>query len=162
MRLNDKIIARRALSNILPRLVRPLVFTNGVFDLIHPGHVIYLEQARLLGNSLVVGVNSNSSARLLEKGTDRPINMEADRAILLAALESVSLVCIFEERKPLHLIEEVRPDIYVKGADYDVNTLEEAALVRSWGGRVDALPFVSGYSTTRLLARIRQLDETFE
>ncbi|HEX7382928.1 MAG TPA: adenylyltransferase/cytidyltransferase family protein [Burkholderiaceae bacterium] len=136
-------------------LARPLVFTNGVFDLLHRGHVAYLEQARDLGASLVVGVNSDASARGLGKGPGRPLNGEADRACVLAALESVSLVTLFDEATPLALLALVRPDWYVKGGDYDIESLAETRLVRSWGGQARALPFVDGYSTSALVRRIR-------
>lgn len=136
---------------------RPMVFTNGVFDLLHPGHIRYLEQARSLGASLFVGLNSDSSTRLLEKDPHRPINPEQDRATMLAALECVSFVGLFAERTPVALIKRVRPDIYVKGGDYDIELLEETACVRSWGGRAQALNFLEGYSTTGLLLRIRSL-----
>src|SRR5882757_2944639 len=135
--------------------VRPLVFTNGVFDVLHRGHVAYLAAARDLGASLLVGVNTDASARTLGKGPDRPLNGEADRLLVLAGLESVSALTLFEESTPCSLIERCRPDIYVKGGDYDMETLEETRLVRSWGGRAVAINFVSGYSTTSLLQRIR-------
>ena len=136
-------------------LPRPLVFTNGVFDLLHRGHASYLAHARALGASLVVGLNSDASARGLGKGPDRPVNGEADRAALLAALASVDLVTLFDEPTPLDLMRLVRPDVYVKGGDYDFEALPETALVRGWGGRALALPFVDGYSTTALLRRLR-------
>jgi rfaE bifunctional protein nucleotidyltransferase chain/domain len=131
------------------------VFTNGVFDVLHRGHVDYLAQARLLGAALLVGVNSDASARRLGKGPDRPLNSETDRARVLAALQAVDFVVVFDESTPCELIERVRPDIYVKGGDYDVESLRETALVRSWGGRAVAVPFVDGYSTTQLVERIR-------
>jgi rfaE bifunctional protein nucleotidyltransferase chain/domain len=117
--------------------------------------VTYLEHARALGGSLVIGLNSDASARGLGKGPDRPLNSEADRACVLAALESVSLVTLFDEATPVRLLGLVRPDIYVKGGDYDVEALEETRAVRSWGGRALALPFVDGYSTSALVRRIR-------
>jgi rfaE bifunctional protein nucleotidyltransferase chain/domain len=134
---------------------RPLVFTNGVFDVLHRGHVVYLARARDLGATLLVGVNTDVSARKLGKGPDRPLNSEADRALVLAGLASVSFVTWFDENTPCELISRCRPDVYVKGGDYDVETLEETRLVRSWGGRSVAIDFVSGYSTTSLLQRIR-------
>lgn len=137
------------------RWVRPLIFTNGVFDVVHRGHVLYLERARELGATLLVAVNTDSSARRLGKGPDRPLNNEADRALVLAALQSVSFVTWFDENTPCELIAKCRPDVYVKGGDYDVETLEETRLVRSWGGRSVAIDFVAGYSTTALLKRIR-------
>ena len=136
-------------------LPKPVVFTNGVFDILHRGHVSYLAQARALGASLVVGLNSDHSARQLGKGPDRPLNGEADRACVLAALESVSLVVLFDERTPVELLKRVRPELYVKGGDYDIESLEETRCVRSWGGDARALSFVDGYSTTSLVARIR-------
>lgn len=151
----EKLCSRSALAARVAGLPRPLVFTNGVFDLLHRGHVSYLAQARALGAGLIVGLNSDASARLLGKGPDRPINGEADRAAVLAALESVSLVTLFDESTPLELLAQVRPDLYVKGGDYDIETLAETALVRGWGGRALALPFIDGYSTTSLLRRLR-------
>ena len=153
--LADKLCAREKLEERLARLPRPLVFTNGVFDILHRGHVVYLEQARAAGASLVVGLNSDASARGLGKGPDRPLNSEADRACVLAALASVSLVTLFDEPTPLALLALVRPEIYVKGGDYDVESLAETRLVRSWGGASRALPFVPGHSTSALVARIR-------
>ena len=135
---------------------RPLVFTNGVFDVLHRGHVTYLAQARALGAALLVAVNSDASARTLGKGPDRPLNREMDRAMVIAALQSVDHVVLFDEPTPCELIERIRPDVYVKGGDYDVDRLREAELVRSWGGRAVAIPFVDGYSTTRLVERIRK------
>ena len=151
----DKLCARDGLESRLRELARPLVFTNGVFDILHRGHVSYLAAARALGASLVVGLNSDASARGLGKGPDRPLNCEADRACVLAALESVSLVTLFDEPTPVELMRLVRPDWYVKGGDYDIETLAETRLVRSWGGQALAIAFVDGYSTSALLARIR-------
>lgn len=157
MMLTDKILTPDTLSSALTGIARPLVFTNGVFDIVHRGHVEYLTDARALGGTLIVGLNSDSSARLLGKGDDRPINNENDRAIMLAALAAVTFVCLFEEKTPLALLEHVRPDIYVKGGDYDVDSLPESALVRSWGGVAQAITLRDGYSTTRLVERIRAL-----
>lgn len=136
-------------------LPRPLVFTNGVFDVLHRGHVMYLAQARALGASLLVALNTDASARRLGKGPDRPLNNEMDRACVIAALASSSLVTWFDEDTPLELIAQVRPDILVKGGDYEMAKLPETALVQSWGGRALALPFVAGYSTTALVKKIR-------
>jgi rfaE bifunctional protein nucleotidyltransferase chain/domain len=133
----------------------PVVFTNGVFDVLHRGHVTYLAQARELGASLVVALNSDASARRLGKGPDRPLNNELDRAIMMAALESISLVTWFDEDTPLELICEIRPGILVKGGDYDMRKLAETRLVESYGGKALAIPFVAGYSTTALVSRIR-------
>jgi rfaE bifunctional protein nucleotidyltransferase chain/domain len=134
---------------------RPLVFTNGVFDVLHRGHVSYLAQARALGAALLVALNSDVSARALGKGPGRPLNDEHDRAMVLAALQAVDFVVLFDEPTPCELIARIRPDVYVKGGDYDVERLREAELVRGWGGRAVAIPFVSGYSTTSLVERIR-------
>jgi rfaE bifunctional protein nucleotidyltransferase chain/domain len=132
-----------------------VIFTNGVFDVLHRGHVSYLDQARALGDRLVVGLNTDASAKRLNKGPDRPVNPEADRAMVMAALESVSAVTWFDEDTPLALIEALRPDVIVKGGDYDMDRLPETALVKTWGGQAKALPFVAGYSTTQLVERIR-------
>ncbi|MEK8029257.1 D-glycero-beta-D-manno-heptose 1-phosphate adenylyltransferase [Ideonella sp. DXS29W] len=131
------------------------VFTNGVFDVLHRGHVSYLAAARALGERLIVAVNSDASARRLGKGPDRPLNREMDRAYLLASLESVDAVLLFEEDTPLAVLAQLKPAIYVKGGDYDMAQLAETPLVQSWGGRSLALPFVDGFSTTALVRRIR-------
>jgi len=150
-----KIATRAELAARASALPRPLVCTNGVFDLLHRGHVTYLAQARALGASLVVAVNSDASVRRLAKGADRPINPQADRAAVLAALESVALVTVFDETVPLPVLELVRPDLYVKGGDYVIDTLAETALVARWGGRALAIPFVHERSTTALVRRLR-------
>ncbi|MGY8526351.1 D-glycero-beta-D-manno-heptose 1-phosphate adenylyltransferase [Paracidovorax citrulli] len=146
----------QALAQRLAALPRPMVFTNGVFDILHRGHATYLAQARQLGAALVVGVNSDASVRMLGKGDDRPLNQQADRMALLAALEAVDLVLMFGEQTPVELLKRVRPDIYVKGGDYDIDTLEETRLVRSWGGKAYAIPFLHDRSTTKLLHKVRQ------
>lgn len=144
------------LIDALPRHnARPLVFTNGVFDVLHRGHASYLACARDLGAALLVGLNSDVSARSLGKGPGRPLNKQADRALMLASLLAVDFVMLFDETTPLALLQRVRPDIYVKGGDYDIESLAETKLVRSWGGRALALPFIDGYSTTSLVERIR-------
>lgn len=158
--LEDKLLDARALDDAalarrLATLPRPLVFTNGVFDVLHRGHVAYLQAARQCGASLIVAVNSDASARGLGKGPDRPLNRDIDRALVLAGLASVDAVAFFDEPTPCALLQRVRPEVYVKGGDYDMETLEETRLVRSWGGRSLAIPFVSGYSTTSLVRRIR-------
>lgn len=137
------------------RWPRPLVFTNGVFDILHRGHVLYLAAARELGAALLVAINTDASARQLGKGPGRPINRELDRLLVIAALESVSLVTTFEEPTPCELLTRCQPDVYVKGGDYDMEALEETRLVRSWGGRSVAIPFVDGYSTTALVKQMR-------
>jgi D-glycero-beta-D-manno-heptose 1-phosphate adenylyltransferase len=150
-----KIVPREQAVARIAALPQPVVFTNGVFDVLHRGHVLYLAQARELGASLVVAVNTDASARRLGKGADRPLNGEQDRAVLLAALEAVSLVTWFDEDTPLQLIDELRPAVLVKGGDYDMSRLPESALVQAYGGRAVAIPFVDGYSTTALVQRIR-------
>ena len=150
-----KLCAREALAQTLATLPRPWVFTNGVFDVLHRGHVVYLAQARALGGSLIVALNTDASTRRLGKGDDRPLNNEMDRAIVMASQEAVSLVTWFGEDNPQALIAEIRPDILVKGGDYNMDVLPETALMHSWGGKALALPFVAGYSTTALVKRIR-------
>jgi len=150
-----KVCPLEQLADRLAKLPRPLVFTNGVFDILHRGHASYLAQARALGASLVVGVNSDASVKMLGKGDDRPINSEADRQALLAALESVDMAVLFTEQTPVNLIEKIRPDIYVKGGDYEIDTLAETHLVKSWGGTAVAIPFLYERSTTSLLGKIR-------
>ena len=152
----QKVAPRADAAQALAALPRPVVFTNGVFDVLHRGHASYLAQARALGGSLVVALNTDASARRLGKGPDRPLNNEQDRAALMAALASVSLVTWFDEDTPLALITELRPDILVKGGDYDMDTLAETAVVRAYGGRALAIPFVDGYSTTALVNKIRR------
>ena len=151
----DKITSRQDAKARIAALAQPVVFTNGVFDVLHAGHVNYLAHARELGGSLVVALNTDASAKRLGKGPDRPLNNELDRATLIAALESVSLVTWFDEDTPLEIINELRPNIIVKGGDYDMAKLKEAKLVESYGGKALALPFVEGYSTTALVAKIR-------
>jgi rfaE bifunctional protein nucleotidyltransferase chain/domain len=131
------------------------VFTNGVFDILHRGHVSYLDQAAALGGALIVGVNTDESVRRLHKGPERPLNGIDDRLAVLAALASVSLVVPFGEDTPLELIRAVHPDILVKGGDWIMDGLPESALVRSWGGTVLSIPFVVERSTTSLVERIR-------
>ncbi len=150
-----KVCPSEELATRLAHLPRPLVFTNGVFDILHRGHASYLAQARALGASLVVGVNSDASVKMLGKGDDRPINSEADRQALLASLESVDMTVLFSEQTPVNLIEKIRPDIYVKGGDYEIDTLAETRLVKSWGGKAVAIPFLYERSTTSLLSKIR-------
>ena len=155
-RFESKVLPRAAALEAAKKLPRPLVFTNGVFDILHRGHATYLDQAACLGATLVVAVNSDASARRLGKGPDRPLNTEHDRAALLAALGCVSLVTSFDEDTPESIIAELRPDIIVKGGDYDMETLPETRLVRSWGGTAVAIPFEFQRSTTSLVDRIRQ------
>lgn len=132
-----------------------LVFTNGVFDILHAGHVRYLEQARDLGDLLLVGMNSDDSVRRLGKGADRPIHPLADRALVLGALRSVGGVVAFEEDTPVDLVAALKPEVYVKGGDYRPEDLPEAKIVHSYGGEVQILPFLEGRSTTGILKRLR-------
>jgi len=156
----QKIVTLDALQALRARLPGPVVFTNGVFDILHRGHVTYLAESRALGACLIVGVNSDSSVRMLGKGDDRPINQEIDRMALLAALGCVDWVIAFTESTPVSLIEALRPDVLVKGGDYQMDTLPESALVRSWGGRVLAIPFQHQRSTTALLRKVRSAQGT--
>lgn len=139
----------------LQTLARPLVFTNGVFDILHRGHVTYLAQARALGASLVVALNADASVKRLGKGDDRPINTLQDRLAILAALEDVSALTWFEEDTPLARILECRPDILVKGGDWAVDQIVGSTQVLDWGGSVFSIPFEHERSTTALLQRIR-------
>jgi D-beta-D-heptose 7-phosphate kinase/D-beta-D-heptose 1-phosphate adenosyltransferase len=133
-----------------------LVFTNGCFELLHAGHVAYLDRARALGDTLVVGVNSDASARRLGKGNGRPIVDQADRALLVAALESVDAVCVFEEDTPERLIADVAPDVLVKGSDWRLEDVVGRDMVEAAGGRVELIPVVPEHSTTDLLRRARE------
>jgi rfaE bifunctional protein nucleotidyltransferase chain/domain len=137
------------------RLPRPLVFTNGCFDVLHRGHVTYLAQARALGASLIVGVNSDASVKRQGKGDDRPINREDDRLAVLAALESVSMVVVFDEDTPLNLILACQPDVLVKGGDWAPENIVGAPEVLARGGSVHSIPFEHQRSTTALLKKIR-------
>jgi len=131
------------------------VFTNGVFDLLHAGHIALLEAARAAGDALVVGVNTDASVRRLGKGADRPLVAEGERARVLAALAAVDSVVLFDEDTPLALIERLRPDVLVKGADYAPEAIVGAAEVEAWGGRVVRVPLVAGKSTTDLVRKLR-------
>jgi len=150
-----KICAPERLGERLTALPRPLVFTNGVFDLLHRGHVTYLAQARALGASLVVAVNSDASVRRLGKGADRPLNPLEDRMAVLAALAAVDLVTWFEGDTPLATILACRPEVLVKGGDWAAESIIGGAEVRSWGGTVHSIPLLPARSTTSLLDRIR-------
>ena len=151
-----KICAPPDLPGALARLPRPLVFTNGCFDILHRGHVTYLAQARALGASMLVALNTDESVRRLGKGEDRPINTLADRLAVMASLESVSLVTWFDEDTPILRILECRPDVLVKGGDWPLDKIVGAEEVRGWGGRAVSIPFLFERSTTATLARIRR------
>ncbi len=150
-----KICPPGELAARLKSLKQPLVFTNGVFDILHRGHVTYLAQARALGASLLVAVNSDASARKLGKGKNRPVNALADRLAVVAALEAVTLVTWFEEETPLNLILAAKPDVLVKGGDWKPEAIVGASEVKSWGGAVHSIPLVAGRSTTSVIERIR-------
>lgn len=150
-----KISAPEDFATRAASLRRPLVFTNGVFDIVHRGHVTYLAQARALGASLVVALNTDASVKGLGKGDDRPVNRLADRAAVIAALEAVSLVTWFDEDTPLALVVAVRPDVLVKGGDWKTEEIVGAREVEGWGGKVYSIPFAHQRSTTDLLKRIR-------
>jgi len=153
---HNKIVRDRGQLTVrLSRLPRPYVFTNGCFDLLHRGHVAYLEEAALLGNTLIVAVNSDESVRRLEKGADRPINPLEDRMAVVAALGCVALVVPFDEDTPLDLIEAIKPDHLVKGGDWAPERIVGADAVRAYGGSVHSIPFRYERSTTELLRRIR-------
>ncbi|MGB8992550.1 MAG: D-glycero-beta-D-manno-heptose 1-phosphate adenylyltransferase [Desulfobaccales bacterium] len=155
---SHKIVDREAAARWVQDLQaqgKQVVFTNGCFDLLHPGHVRYLEEARSLGDALVLGVNTDASAMLLHKGPGRPCTPEADRARVLAALACVDRVVLFDQDTPLELITLLQPDILVKGGDYQIAAIVGREVVLARGGRVLALPFVPGYSTTALIDRIR-------
>jgi len=143
------------LAERVAQLPRPRVFTNGCFDILHRGHVTYLAEARTLGASLIIGVNSDDSVRRQGKGDDRPINRLEDRMALLAALESVSLVVGFDTDTPFDLILAIRPDVLVKGGDWSIENIVGAKEVMGWGGSVHSIPFQHHTSTTALLGKIR-------
>jgi rfaE bifunctional protein nucleotidyltransferase chain/domain len=136
---------------------RPMVFTNGVFDLLHAGHVECLERARSYGRSLVVGINSDASARRLGKGHGRPVNGEADRARVVGALAVVFAVVLFDEDTPVELLHRLHPDIYVKGGDYAMADLPESRVVATWGGQTMIVPRVPHLSSSAMFARIAAL-----
>jgi rfaE bifunctional protein nucleotidyltransferase chain/domain len=152
-----KICTVSELAARVAQLPRPLVFTNGCFDVLHRGHVTYLAQARALGASMIVGVNSDASVKRQGKGDDRPINAELDRMAVLAALESVSLVVKFDEDTPLNLVLASHPDMLVKGGDWKPESIVGSKEVLGWGGSVHSIPFLHERSTTALLKKIRSL-----
>lgn len=151
-----KIVQPGDLAARVARLPRPIVFTNGCFDILHRGHVTYLAQARALGASLIVAANTDASVKRLGKGDDRPMNPLDNRMAVLAALESVSLVTWFDEDTPIERILDCKPDILVKGGDWSVDTIIGAPEVRGWGGKVVSIPFLHQTSTTALVNKIRR------
>jgi D-beta-D-heptose 7-phosphate kinase/D-beta-D-heptose 1-phosphate adenosyltransferase len=151
----DKVLDRTAIAEWRRRLAGPLVFTNGVFDLLHPGHVDVLEGARAEGAHLVVGINSDASVRRLGKGPDRPIRTERERARVIAGLAAVDAVVIFDEDTPAALVDLLQPDVIVKGGDYAPDTVVGADVVRARGGRVVIIPLTAGQSTTSIVERVR-------
>ncbi len=150
-----KIVQPGELATRVAQLPRPIVFTNGCFDILHRGHVTYLAQARTLGASLIVAANTDASVKRLGKGDDRPMNPLDNRMAVLAALESVSLVTWFDEDTPIERILDCKPDILVKGGDWSVDTIVGAPEVRGWGGKVVSIPFLHQTSTTALVNKIR-------
>lgn len=154
-KIKDKILSSHKLAGKLARSRqgRKIVFTNGCFDILHVGHVKYLDKARSLGDILVVGLNSDASVRSI-KGKHRPVNKQADRALVLAALSSVDFVTIFGEDTPMRLIREIRPDVLVKGGDWKIKDIVGGDAVKSGGGKVVSIPFVGSYSTTSLIRKI--------
>ena len=150
-----KVVSRREAAAWRRAQPGPVVFTNGVFDLVHPGHVELLERARQEGSCLIVGLNSDASVRRLKKGIDRPLVSQDARARVIAALEAVSCVVLFDETTPLELISELNPDVLVKGSDYARDEIVGADLVEQGGGRVVRIQLVEGFSTTKLVERLR-------
>ena len=157
--MNSKLLSKQKAALLARRLQKKkkkIVFTNGTFDLLHRGHVTYLQKARAQGDVLFVGLNSDASVKSY-KGPDRPLNPQQDRALVLAALACVDCVVIFNEPTPLHLIKALRPDVLVKGADWPKSKIAGAAEVESWGGRVRRIRLVPGRSTTRVIERMKGL-----
>ena len=152
----QKIFPPQQLAVRVGSCARPLVFTNGVFDILHRGHVTYLAQARALGATLLVAINSDASAKRLGKGEERPLNSLADRMAVVAALESVHLVTWFDEDTPLALILAGRPEVLAKGGDWKADAIVGASEVQGWGGSVHSIPFEHQQSTTALLKKIRR------
>jgi rfaE bifunctional protein nucleotidyltransferase chain/domain len=151
-----KMCTRAELAQRVASLPQPVVLTNGVFDILHRGHVTYLAQARALGASLVVAVNTDASVKRLGKGDDRPLNTCEDRMAVLAALEAVSLVVPFDEDTALEVVQEARPAIYAKGGDYDMRAIPEGQAVLAYGGQAVAIDFEFDRSTTKLIAKVRR------
>lgn len=153
----EKLIEKEKLDNIIKKLKsenKKIVFTNGCFDILHAGHVRYLKESKKFGDILIVGLNSDISVKKI-KGESRPINSEMDRAEVLAGLEAVNYIVLFDETSPVKLLEEIKPDIYTKGADYTVETLPEAKTVLSYGGKIEFIKFLEGRSTTKIIDKIK-------
>lgn len=153
----EKLIEKEKLDNIIKKLKsenKKIVFTNGCFDILHAGHVRYLKESKKFGDILIVGLNSDISVKKI-KGETRPINPEMDRAEVLAGLEAVNYIVLFDETSPVKLLEEIKPDIYTKGADYTVETLPEAKTVLSYGGKIEFIKFLEGRSTTKIIDKIK-------
>lgn len=155
---SSKVLSREDAARWRRSVGGPVVFTNGVFDVLHRGHVAYLAAARAEGAALIVGVNSDASARRLGKGPDRPLNLEADRAFVVAGLASVDAVTLFDEDTPLALITLLQPDVLAKGADYALEAIVGADVVTARGGRVVRVPLVAGHSTTTLIAKANRAE----
>lgn len=153
----EKLVEKENLNNIIKKLKsdnKKIVFTNGCFDILHAGHVRYLKESKKFGDILIVGLNSDISVKKI-KGESRPINPEMDRAEVLAGLEAVNYIVLFDETSPVKLLEEIKPDIYTKGADYTVETLPEAKTVLSYGGKIEFIKFLEGRSTTKIIDKIK-------
>lgn len=153
----EKLIEKENLDKIIKKLKsenKKIVFTNGCFDILHAGHVRYLKESKKFGDILIVGLNSDISVKKI-KGESRPINPEMDRAEVLAGLEAVNYIVLFDETSPVKLLEEIKPDIYTKGADYTVETLPEAKTVLSYGGKIEFIKFLEGRSTTKIIDKIK-------
>lgn len=155
----DKICPPQALNERLGRLPRPLVFTNGCFDILHRGHVSYLAQARALGAGLIVALNTDASVKRQGKGDDRPINTLANRAAVIASLESVSLVTWFDQDTPAELIEQICPEILVKGGDWALDAIVGSQQTLARGGEVHSIPFLFETSTTAMIRKIRHVED---
>lgn len=156
--IRKKIIDQTELSRVSHRehfFNKKIVFTNGCFDILHPGHVYYLNQAKSLGDVLIVGLNSDDSVRRLNKGAERPIHPQEERAKVLASLLCVDYVCIFQEDTPLELIKIVKPDVLVKGGDYTIDKIVGADIVLQNGGKVEIIPLLEGYSTTNIVRKLK-------
>lgn len=156
LNFEKKLCAPDELAIRVAQLPKPVVMTNGVFDILHRGHVTYLAQARALGASLVIAVNTDASVKRLGKGDDRPLNSCEDRMALLAALESVTLVVPFDEDTALEAVRCAKPEIYAKGGDYDMSAIPEGRAVTAYGGRAVAIDFQHDRSTTKLLSKVRK------